>query len=96
MVIRSLDNPNDRLSVMIDDQGDVYVTIAGSPDGHRLSTVQCVRIGSSASGHSLPPTIKKKLNELAWEFAKYKGCKNEAEAYDKWSKENPNYKPEER
>ena len=87
MIIRSLDNPNDVLSFLQDEQGDVYVTICHHGETSRDSHVLSVRLGGPGSGQSFPPALMKAFHQVASQFELYKDCKNEAEAYAKYTKE---------
>lgn len=83
MKIRDLNNEGTELNVFSDFQGDVYVSITNN----KRSYDSCVRIGGCGSGHEVPPNIRKLLLDLAQEFDKYKNCRYEKEAFDKYMKE---------
>ena len=81
MRIRSLDNPKDQLSVMEDDQGDIYVSIWHEGETYRDSGVYCVRIGQGNSGGpDIPRMLHQKLHEVAHEFDRFKDIQWESEA----------------
>ena len=68
MRIRSLDNPSAQLSVISDEQGDIYLTIQ---DTKKDPFGQTVRIGGPASGHQLPNRIHRLFYDLAREFKRF-------------------------
>lgn len=80
MEIRSLNDPSDRLSFKIDEQGDIYVTIIHNGDGFRDTRIETVRIGGPASGHQVPARIHALIRALAVEFGKYDNIYFEADA----------------
>lgn len=80
MEIRSLDDPSNRLSFKIDEQGDIYVTIIHNGDSFRDSRIETVRIGGPASGHQVPARIHALLRALAVEFGKYDNIQFETDA----------------
>ena len=88
MNIRDLNGDNSELTIFKQNDGDIQVTIIQNSRSYRECIILGVRVGSAGSGHSIPPKIFRLLRELAEEFEKYNDCKNEAEAYKKWSKEN--------
>lgn len=77
MKIRSLDNPSVHLSVLSDDQGDIYLTVQ---DTEKDPFGQTVRIGGPASGHQLPNRIHRLLYALASEFKRFEKIRFESAA----------------
>lgn len=77
MKIRSLDNPSVHLSVVSDEQGDIYLTIQ---DTEKDSFGQTVRIGGPASGHQLPNRLHRLLYDLASEFKRFEKIRFESAA----------------
>lgn len=77
MKIRSLDNPSVHLSVISDDQGDIYLTIQ---DTEKDPFGQTVRIGGPASGHQLPNKLHRILYDLASEFKRFEKIRFESAA----------------
>ncbi len=88
MIIRDLNGESNELIIFRQNDGDIQVTISRNTGHYEDSIILGVRVGTAASGHTIPPKIFNLLRELADEFEKYRDCKNEAEAYNKWSKEN--------
>lgn len=80
MEIRSLDNPDVRLSVFEDEQGDIYVSIRHIGKTTRETRTLDVRIGGAASGHEVPRRLHHFLHEVAHEFGRFTGIAFENEA----------------
>lgn len=90
MIIRDLNGEPNKLSIFIQNDGDIQVTIFRDTGNYKDSIILGVRVGSATSGGSVPPPIFRLLRQLAEEFEKYRECKNEVDAYNKWNKEeNP-------
>lgn len=78
MVLRSLDDPSDILTIKEDEQGDIYIgVVIGCRRG---SCMEYVRVGGANSGHEIPVMIRHYLHELAHEFKKYENVSYENEA----------------
>ena len=86
MEIRSLDSKENKLSIFRQPDGDIQVTIRHDTNNYKDSCILAVRIGGPGSGHSVPPDIMQLLHQLATTFKKYKDCRTESEAFDRYIK----------